>query len=616
MNKLWPILAAAAGVLVLVVGILLLTGGGNDTPTETTGTEAPPSTVEFKGQPRAALEQQFTALDAVVRGNVTLELSAAGETPETLRLTLTQAETGAKLDLSRLASDLDAGVGKEAADSFLLDPRDYLVLNETALRAAIDAFVAEHGSEFAVPVSKLDSVRPEDVSDGEEEAPDKILVVTTGTPGRGLEADKLYEAVAEALSTALIAESPEEVLTIRRSYELRPAEAVDVDALWERYCKDPVEPELNTSNGEVTDGADGYGFDREALEAALAAAEPGAELRVPLRILHPETDAATLRESLFQDVLGEAHTPHSAIYNRTNNLKLACAEINGTILLPGETFSFNKVVGERTEAKGYKEAIVYAGGGESKPEVGGGVCQVASSIYYATLQADLKTVQRAAHMFLVDYVPPGMDATIYWGQLDFKFENSSPYPIKIEASVSDGKVHIKLLGTEWKDYTVKLTYDILEKEDWEVVEKDVPNDGTYRKGEVITTPYTGYKVVTYKTCIDKETGEKTTTKIANSNYRKRDKVIANPVDDTQPTEPSSQPTEPTQPSSEPTEPSSQPTEPTQPSSEPTEPSSEPTEPSSEPTEPSSEPTEPSSEPTEPSSEPSEPEPEPEPDGGE
>ena len=126
---------------------------------------------------------------------------------------------------------------------------------------------------------------------------------------------------------------------------------------------------------------------------------------------------------------------------------------------------------------------------------------------------------------MVTYVPQGMDAAIYWGSIDYKFENTSPTPIKIEAGVSDGKVHIVLRGREWKNYTVELHYEILEEIPWETVEQIV-TDGSYDNGKTIVTPYTGYRISTSKTLKDLDGNVIETVHIANSSYRKRDKVVA------------------------------------------------------------------------------------------
>ena len=584
-SKLWPILAAMAGVAVLVVGILIITGQkkANHNDFESTAPQ---------GMPRAQLEQKAKDINSLLRRDLVLTMSpeqepadpAAKDQPqseEPIVITLPQADTGVALDLEKLSADLDDGKGKESGDSYVVDLRDYLSFREEDLKALADQLGREYGTEYAEAEIRLEAPTKEELppesSSEPTEAEDEyaqpaeepmMLVIRTPVVGRSLTAEQIYQAIYDSYRNAAGGQEPDKALQPSLSYELRMPAPLDLEELVKEYCTEPVNAELERATGDITPGKRGYGFDREALEKALEEAKPGDELRVLMQSIDPEVDTKTLRASLFQDVLAEAHTNHSAIWNRTNNLKLACEAIDGTILLPGDTFSFNKVVGERTAEKGYKEAIAYVNGGLSKPEVGGGVCQVASSIYYAVLQADLKTIEREPHMYLVDYVPSGMDTTIYWGYLDYKFENSSPYPIKIEASVHDGQVHIILRGTEWKDYTVELSYQVLSTTAWTTVEKEVPNDGTYYNGEVISTPYTGYKVATYKTTYDKQTGKKLeTTEIAVSNYSKRDKVIAKVVSNPAPTEPA--PTEPAPTEPKPTEPA--PTEPAPTEPAPTEP---------------------------------------------
>lgn len=128
--------------------------------------------------------------------------------------------------------------------------------------------------------------------------------------------------------------------------------------------------------------------------------------------------------------------------NRTTNLKLACKAINGTIVQPGQTFSFNKVVGQRTSAKGYKKATIFTGSTGTAQSVGGGICQVASTMFNAALIGNLGIVERHQHSQRVSYCPLGRDAAIYWGSEDFKFKNTTNYPIKIGATCANGKLTI------------------------------------------------------------------------------------------------------------------------------------------------------------------------------
>ena len=202
---------------------------------------------------------------------------------------------------------------------------------------------------------------------------------------------------------------------------------------------------------------------------------------------------------------------------------------------------------ERTAEKGYQDALIYSGG-LSVPALGGGVCQVASTIYCCTLYADLEIVERYCHEFVAYYVPHwGMDATVYWGALDFRFRNNTDYPIRIDADVSDGYVNVSLVGTDTKSYTVDIETEIVSSDPWQVkyqeIRKGDKDWGKYEDGETIVTPYTGYKIETYKIRTDKKTGQSTREWEAESIFERRDQLIAKVIsDETKPTEP--KPTDP------------------------------------------------------------------------
>lgn len=145
----------------------------------------------------------------------------------------------------------------------------------------------------------------------------------------------------------------------------------------------------------------------------------------------------------FNKVYATYSTTYSNNKNRVTNLKLACKAINGTVLKPGETFSFDKVVGERTSAKGYKPATVFTGASGHAMGVGGGVCQVATTLFNTTLFANLSIVERYQHSQKVSYVPAGRDAAINWGTKNYRFKNNSNYPIKISMTCKNGKMTCK-----------------------------------------------------------------------------------------------------------------------------------------------------------------------------
>lgn len=447
--------------------------------------------------------------DTLEHGDMVLTLEPddpAGGEPYVF--TMTPAQSMVRVDLAGLEADLEEGVGKVARGRYDPDPTSYISLDRSALRGLVQTAAGTCNQPF------LESFAVLERTGGQQEQ--QMLVLNRGQRGRTVS----EEAVLLTLLSAYCSGELEPKL----SYQTRLPKPLNEEEIFLRYCTAPTDAVMDEKTFVITPETLGFGVTHQQLTDALARLEEGKALVLPMGELVPDVTAQALEEALFADVLGEAHTPHSWVDDRTHNLMLACEAIDGTVVMPGEIFSFNEVVGERTAAKGYREATAYMSGA-SVPEIGGGVCQVASSIYYAVLQADLYTVERHAHTYLVTYVPQGMDAAIYWGALDYKFENSSPYPVKIEADVADGDVHIILRGTEWKDYTVKLSYKILQEVPYET-KTQIVTDGSYKNGDVIVSPYTGYTVTTYKTLIDLEGNPIETVKLKTSVYNKRDKVVA------------------------------------------------------------------------------------------
>lgn len=440
---------------------------------------------------------------------LTLIPDPAGEGDVPIVITIPPSRSKVSVDLGGVQQDLENGVGKVSRRRYNLDPSDYISLDRSVLREEAEKVEAKYAQPFIQSFYTVDTI-PE----GENER--HVLTFNLGQRELAISADAICDALYEAYMRSDMAP--------QLHYSARSPELLDAKAITKACSTRPSNAQLNEETFEITPDVPGYGINEEELDRMLLNAAAGRAYQLPLGDLPASITKADIENSLFSNILAEAHTPHTWIDDRTHNLILACEAINGKILMPGEVFSFNETVGERTEKKGYREATVYVGG-HSVPELGGGVCQVASSIYWAALQADLENVERHCHTYLVTYVPMGMDATIYWGALDYQFRNNSPYPIKIEADVSDGDVHIYLRGREWKDYSVKLNYEVLEEIPYETHERLVPNDGTYKNGDTVVYPYTGYRVNTYRTVI-KDGEEVETTKIAYSRYSKRDKVIA------------------------------------------------------------------------------------------
>ncbi|MCQ2418782.1 MAG: VanW family protein [Clostridia bacterium] len=257
-----------------------------------------------------------------------------------------------------------------------------------------------------------------------------------------------------------------------------------------------------------------------------------------------ETEEAASSETVGSDVLATFSTDNMGNWNRTVNLELACAAINGTIVQPGAIFSFNQTVGERTEEKGYLPASIYSAG-DVKEETGGGICQVASTLYLVAMKSDLEIVERHVHQFAVSYIPLGMDASIYWGDQDLRFRNTSGHPIIIYANTNNGCVNITICGTKKDTNYIFMDHEVIETYEPQEREKiDWTQEPGYEK--VTQTPITGYYVQTYR-CLYAENGDLLErTKMAVSVYNVRDKIttVGPPEEEeTEPTEPSPPPQE-------------------------------------------------------------------------
>lgn len=237
----------------------------------------------------------------------------------------------------------------------------------------------------------------------------------------------------------------------------------------------------------------------ENLSDAVKLLNDGMPATVKVNTIMPGVTADVLRAKLFNSTLASYSTTYStAAVNRASNVALAASRIDGKIIKPGETFSYNETIGDTTLENGYKVAPVFENGKTSEG-VGGGICQVSSTLYSAVLYADLKVVERRNHSLTVAYVPKGQDATVSYGAIDFKFANNTDYPIKVKASASGGKVTVAIVGTKRDtERNVRLSHEIVTTTEPTVNEtKDASLPVNTKK--VTSTGKTGYVVDTYKT---------------------------------------------------------------------------------------------------------------------
>ena len=246
---------------------------------------------------------------------------------------------------------------------------------------------------------------------------------------------------------------------------------------------------------------------------------------IPLEISTPNITTNQIGTEAFPDLLGDFSTTYSTRNsNRSTNIRLASEKINGTVILPGETFSYNQTVGKRTAAAGFKSAAVYSNG-EVTTGIGGGICQVSTTLYNAVLLSNLEIVERYNHGFQPGYVKSGTDATVSWGGPDFKFKNNRNYPIKIICSGSGGRIIIQIFGLYTDpEYEVVIQAYVTQTISYKTVYK---NDSSLTKGEtkVIENGSNGCKTATYK--ILKLNGEVVSKElISKDTYNPHNKIVA------------------------------------------------------------------------------------------
>ena len=417
-----------------------------------------------------------------------------------------------------------------ATTGLTTDITPYLQVNESAILAQLDTMDIASASQLVETTWEVTGDMP-DLSANEEPAELQKLVVTMGSPSYEFSREDLLEQIIQGYVSGN--------LNITCDCNITEPAKLDLSAIYDAHSVSVADAQLDKETFVVTPHSYGYNFDPEAVMIALEEAEYGQTLEFPFQLTAPAVFEKDLSSLLFRDTLSSYESFQSSTSDRATNMQIACNKINGTILLPGDVFSFNGVVGERTKAGGYKPAPTYEGG-KTVYTYGGGICQPSSTIYYCALLADLEIVERDCHTYPSVYVPWGMDATVYWGSLDFKFRNNTEYPIRIDASADDkGTVTIALVGTETRDTYVKMESEVIAYYSPDVVEvpfSSTNNPKGYTDGQVITSPLNGFKVRTYRCRYDRETGERIEKLHEDySEYSARDKEVAVQTD--KPTEP-------------------------------------------------------------------------------
>ena len=392
----------------------------------------------------------------------------------------------------------------------------YLRMNDSYVQGQLKTYTLENQSVFSPSSYALEGEQPPlIIEDFNENNTCQTLLLNLGTPDSEVHYETVKPQILAAYGKLSFA------LTITPEQTGALPEPLDLQKIQAEISLEPVDATMDPETFEVISGSYGYTFDLNAAQALLDEAHYGDTVRVPMEYVAPEV---TDEDVLFADVLSEVETPHGKNENRNTNLRLACEAINGLILYPGDEFSYNETLGQRTEEKGYKPAPAYSGN-RLIDSFGGGICQVSSTLYYSCLLADMEITDRINHGVLPTYIDPGMDATVSWGGPDYKFRNSSNFPIKILAETTEDKVIVKIMGTDDRDYYVKMEYSDSVTKAGTISQECAP--GTCTDGAVLEGGHDGHFVKTYRCKYDKVTHELISREPeANSNYPAKPAVVA------------------------------------------------------------------------------------------
>ena len=285
---------------------------------------------------------------------------------------------------------------------------------------------------------------------------DNNLIINKGQSGNAIDIDKMCNYIEQKIKNLDVKNKKLEIIT-----KTANPTVLNIEEIYNEIHKAPVDATFTKEPLSITPSENGMDFNISLEEANALLNDENQEAVIPLKVVYPNVTTNMIGREAFPDVLSDFSTRYSTRdTNRTTNLVLASNKINGTVIMPGEVFSYNKVVGERTIATGYKEAPIYVSG-RVEDGLGGGICQITTTLYNAVVYANLEIVERSNHQFVPSYADAGRDATVVYGAIDFKFKNNRNYPIKLISYVSGGVANFQILGLKTdSDYQVEISSKI------------------------------------------------------------------------------------------------------------------------------------------------------------
>lgn len=373
---------------------------------------------------------------------------------EGIKLVHNDYETTISFDQLGIESNIGNAVDKaySICRSGNIITNNYNIILRFFVSKNIDANIKYDENSINKVIEDVGSKLPDVMTDNDYYIEDNNLIIIKGKKGVKVDSQNLKSSIINKILNFQTESNKIEIPT----FEANP-ENIDIEKIVSKIKSEPQDAYLSENPLEVHADKDGIDLAVSIEEANKMIKEDKEEISIPLNITKANVTVLDLGEKAFPNLLSTCTTNYDASnINRNNNLVLAAKKLNETIINPGEVFSYNQTIGQRTIASGFKEAKAYANG-KVVLDVGGGICQLSSTLYNSTLLCNLEIVERRSHYFKTSYLPAGQDATVSWGSVDFKFKNSRTYPIKILAKAQDGVVKVDIYGIKQQDdYDVKI----------------------------------------------------------------------------------------------------------------------------------------------------------------
>ena len=384
-----------------------------------------------------------------------VETSFSEQIPKEITLTHGDFTTSISSDELSIKFDLTSAIEQayEIGRGGSVLENNIMILKAKLSPINIDASLSIDEEQLKKSLEDISTKLPDTIVESSYYIEGSNLILTKGKTGNVVKIEESANIIKEYIKNLNLNNTNIELIT-----ESKNPSSLDVEQIHNELYKEAKDAYYTKDPFCVYPSENGVDFAISLEEAYALLEEDKEEYSIPLKVLYPKVTTNMIGTDAFPDLLSTYSTKYAVSNkNRTTNLILAANKINGTVIMPGETFSYNKVVGERTIAAGYKEAPIYVNG-EVIDGLGGGICQITSTLYNAVVYANLEIVERSNHQFVPSYVTASRDATVVYGSVDFKFKNNRDYPIKLVCSVSNGVASFQIFGLKTdNDYQVEIS---------------------------------------------------------------------------------------------------------------------------------------------------------------